>query len=270
MALTRSKLERIRRMVCGKERREKDPVRFVHAYRKSKDQELAGFIASVFAYGRVEQILKSVAYVLEKLGPDLAGTIRTGRGRFSGLFKGFKHRLNKETDLVLLLLALSSILKEFGTLEKYFIHALGKTRTLQEGLSQFVDGIRNRVCQLSTRYQIPLGYVMHLLPSPEKKGACKRMNLFLRWMIRKDEIDPGTWHAHLSHLSGDLVIPLDVHISRQARRHGMTNRRTQDWKTAEEITAYLRRFDRRDPLRYDFPLCHIGMLESRKKVRIHA
>ena len=262
----RARLERLAAEYNRASRRGSDPVRFIYDYDSPGDRELAGFIVSTLAYGRVEQIIKSCAKVLAPLGPGLRKAVRTAKTGLTRLYGNFRHRLNKGSDIALLLLGLRDILSRYGSLLGLFRSSLLRSRgCLRQTLSFFVGTIRKAVVRASIRRRIPLGYVMHLLPSPESNSACKRMNLFLKWMIRKDAVDPGVWSASLPGLRSRLVIPLDVHISRNARRHGMTDRKTDDWKTAEEITAFLRVYCPEDPLKYDFAICHEGM----DSVRLH-
>jgi uncharacterized protein (TIGR02757 family) len=258
--MMKKKLERLASRFNNSLERGRDPVSFIYRYERAEDRELAGFISAVLAYGRVEIIMKSIDKVLHLLGRRLHDTIRSGNMKFEKIYSQFSHRLNKGTDIALLLYGLSDVLKVYGSLEGLFSDSLRSVDgNLKSALGLFIGTIRKAVLKEAVKRRLPLGYVMHLLPSPDGNSACKRLNLFLKWMLRKDEIDPGVWAERLPELKSRLVIPLDIHIGRNARKHRMTLRKSDDWKTACEITDFLRRFCPEDPLKYDFAICHEGM-----------
>ncbi len=263
----KKELENLRKTFNRPSSRNHDPVQFIYRYKKQKDQEIAGFLAAMFAYGRVEQILKSVDKLLRPLGKSPSKTLADRSIRFELPYKDFKHRLNKGTDAAILLYTLAEILERHGSLQNLFGKCLIQGGSFYESISLFMETLRQTALKTSKSKKIKSRHVMHLLPSPSNKSACKRVNLFLKWMIRKDNIDPGTWRDKFSHMKKDLVIPLDVHIARHARLSGMTSRKSNDWKTAVEVTDFLKQIDSSDPLKYDFAICHAGMKLTRTKSR---
>jgi uncharacterized protein (TIGR02757 family) len=231
-----------------------DPVSFVHCYSEGEDREVVGLIAACLAYGRVEQILKSIAAVLGRLGPSPAECLRRApRKAIHSEFEDFRHRVTSGTKLATLLTGVADVLTEFGSLEACF--QAGREcegEDLLSALSWFVYRLDlDRQCD-------------HLLPMPRKGSACKRLHLYLRWMVRRDEVDPGVWRCLRP---ADLLIPLDVHLHRWALNHGATERKQPDEQAAVEVTRAFAAVRPDDPARYDFALAHAGMEELRSQCR---
>jgi len=231
-----------------------DPIEFPHRYTREGDMEVAGFISALFAYGRVGQFKAFLERVFSAAGEsphEFALSFRMERdGR---VFSGLRYRFNSGADVALLFHAVHTVLVEHGSLGSFFMSLFRECRgDLKVALTRFVETLRMAA--------MPAGGTgrgfLHLLPSPLGGGACKRLNLFLRWMVRDRDIDFGLWKG----IPADrLVIPLDTHIARIARCLGFTSRRSTGWKMAEEITGVLREYDPEDPLKYDFALCHQGI-----------
>jgi len=246
----------------GPETCQTDPIRFPRSYLRPEDQEVAGWIASAFAYGRVETILANVARVLEPLGPHPAEALhairdfrRFGREELGG----FRHRFHDGGDAAALLLVIARARDEAGTLRAYFER---ESRADDRDVSGLLDRVTARILSIDFRNALgsravpPRSPVRFFFPAPAEGSACKRWNLFLRWMVRRDALDLGLWEGIPS---SRLVIPTDTHIHLVGRRLGLTRRRAADWKTAAEITERLKRFDPIDPVRYDYALCRIGI-----------
>ncbi|MBP7654029.1 TIGR02757 family protein [Candidatus Dependentiae bacterium] len=246
----------------------KDPVSSIYNYKKPEDREIVGLLASMFAYGRVEKILKNVDLILKNISNSKKSPyeiITKSTVKYEVLFKNFKHRFNSGSDLAVVLYSLKSLLKKYGSLENLFkTGIINDNIDIKKIIINFAGLIRKEFESISEKYNIPLGKTLYLLPTPERGSSCKRLNLFLRWMIRKDNIDPGVWNKSLGFLIPYLIIPLDVHIAKCGRNTGMTLRKTNDWQTASEITEYLKKIEPEDPLKYDFAICHLGMSEIRK------
>lgn len=241
-----------------KERLKHDPIEFPHRYSRREDIEMAGFIASSFAYGKVGLFKPVVEKILAAAGKHPAGFFANFNLRKDARYlKDISYRFNKEKDILCLAYLLHSVLKEWGSLRDLFYHHYDPEHDdIQMALTGFVDCFLN----VNTRAVYgndgqPSG-LTQLFPHPEKGSACKRMNLFLRWMVRTKDIDLGIWS---SIPPSKLIIPLDTHISRIARCLGLTQRKASDWRTAREITEMLKQYDPRDPLKYDFALCHQGI-----------
>jgi len=225
-----------------------DPLEFLYPYENPVDREIVGIVASCLAYGRVDQILKSTSKIIEILSPSPSRFLAASDPKIlSRHFQGFVHRFAKGEHLLGLLAGLRKGIQAYGSLQRMFLEGFSDTApTLQDALTAFV----NRLLSFSG---LPLG---HLLPLPQKGSACKRLNLFLRWMVRNDSVDPGGWdQIPLS----KLIIPLDTHMFAFARRVGFTARKCADMTTALEITEHFRRICPEDPVRYDFSLTRFGI-----------
>lgn len=249
-----------------------DPLEIVHRYRRPEDREVVGFVASALAYGQVEQILESVDRALalmEADGKSPAGFVRAfDPVRDGEKFRSFRHRFNAGEDLACLLYWARQAMEEAGSLEGFFLRGYRPEESdVGPALSRFVRGLLS----LDRGSFYPKGLpgpgqgVRYFLPSPEDGSACKRLNLFLRWMVRRgDALDFGQWREVSA---ARLVIPLDAHVSRIARYIGLTDRLTPSWRTALEVTGRLRGLDPEDPIKYDFSLCRLGILKMCPKKR---
>lgn len=225
-----------------------DPLEFVHAYRDPRDREIVGLLAASLAYGRVQQIVASVAAAVGPLGPSPAAFVAGSDERQLGLaLRGFRHRFTDAEDLRALLRGAGRLIGRWGSLERAFEARMGPGDTsVVPALTAFAEELR----EASGR---PGG---NLLPEPEKGSACKRLHLFLRWMVRRDDVDPGVWDGVSPAL---LVVPMDVHMHRIALSFGATARRQADLKAALETTEWFSRVSPDDPVKYDFALTRLGM-----------
>ena len=231
-----------------------DPVQFLHHYDDRRDAETAGFIASAFAFGRVEKIIETVGAILQVSGKSPYKFLRRfSRTRDGAAFKGFKYRFIKDKDLVDFLHRASMILRKFGSFEKCFLAGYTRGKGVKEALGAFVRHILDGKAQ-----GIPSSRAARFLtPSPESGSPCKRLNLFLRWMVRSDEVDMGIW----SRVSpSDLVVPVDTHMAKVSQWIGLTELTSIRWALAESITESLRRLDPSDPVKYDFAITRPGIM----------
>lgn len=238
-------------LYCRFNRREfihPDPLEFVHNYEDPLDREVVGIIASSLAYGRVNQILKSVSKVLALMGPSpSAFLLENSPRRLHGTFEDFKHRFTTGDEIASLLVNTKKILKECGSLQGCFLRGLGnKDCNILPALAAFVERLNGGTPRDGSM----------LLPSPLKGSACKRLNLFLRWMVRHDKVDPGVWKEVEP---SALIVPLDTHMHRISRRMGLTTRKQADIRTALEITRAFGTLNLEDPVRYDFALTRPGI-----------
>ena len=224
-----------------------DPLEFLWDYPDPRDREIVALVASSLAYGRVAQILKSVRIVLDLMGPPARFLKRSSETTLLRTFSGFKHRFTTGEDLAALLYGAKRASERHGSLLACFESGLTDSdETVLNALSAFV-------AQLSEPSGDRCG---SLLPSPADGSACKRLNLFLRWLVRRDGVDPGGWE---SGGAARLVVPLDVHIHRICRTLGLTRRNAADMRTALEITQAFRLICPGDPIRYDFSLSRLGI-----------
>jgi len=242
-----------------------DPLSYCHRYTDPADQEIAALIAAVFAYGSVKVIKGNLTRIFSIMGD-------TAPARFIDNFdpkkqrqlcNGFKHRFNNEADLTALFWAIRLMRQQQSSIEGFFsqFHAANAT-TVEQGLNGFCTAV------LGLDYQPIFGKsglprkssFSFLFPSPAGGSACKRLCMFLRWVVRPaDGIDLGIWKLIRP---SQLIIPVDRHIERIGQMLGLTCRRTPDWRMASEITTALRQFDPNDPVKYDFSLCHLGISEG--------
>jgi len=234
-----------------------DPIEFPHRYRNPRDIEIAGLIAAVLAYGRVDLFKAVVERILLQMGESPAACIsRFSKNRDAKRFDGIYYRFNSTDDIVLLLHVLHLLLKHHGSIEHAIVRHLQATdETVGPALAAFIDEIH----LLAKKNGIVSRGFGQFFPSPASGSACKRLNLYLRWMVRTDAPDFGIWKGIRP---DQLVIPLDLHISRIGRCFGLTARKSDDWKTAVEITKSLKQFDPLDPVKYDFALCHLGITQE--------
>ena len=262
-ALLGERLESLYRLY-GPETVATDPILFPWRYTAPEDREVAAWIASAFAYGQVQTIQASVGRLLDALGPRPAAAL-DAIGDFRAFARerlhGFRHRFHGARDAAALLYAIARARDDAGSLRAVF------ERERRDGEPD-VGGLLSRVVArllaldygpvLGRRQLPPRSPVRFFFPDPADGSACKRWNLYLRWMVRRDAVDFGLWPG----IPTDrLVIPTDTHVHRIARRLRLTRRKTADWKAAREITRSLSRFDSRDPVRFDYALCRIGILD---------
>jgi uncharacterized protein (TIGR02757 family) len=239
-----------------------DPVHIVRRYRLPADREVVGFCAAALAFGRVASVLQSIESLLAVMGPEPAQFVREfdpdrERSRLAPLV----HRWISGRDLMALLMVLRRMLTEAGSIEAFFLEG---DDTSSPHVGPALDSFSTRA--LATDLHAAYGRrvprqrgVAYFFPRPSAGSACKRLNLFLRWMVRKDAIDLGVW----SKVSpARLIVPLDTHVIRLGRCLKLTRYTSPGWKMAEDITRALRGFDQKDPVRFDFALCHVGMMNA--------
>ncbi|MBI4801930.1 MAG: TIGR02757 family protein [Elusimicrobia bacterium] len=226
-----------------------DPLEFVYRYARSEDRETAGFIAAALAYGNVKQILKSVEKVLKPMGTSPRGwLLKSSAKEIAGTFTPFRHRFTAGAELSVFLINLKNALQRYGSLEKCFLrHYRPADDTLAEAVYSFVNDFNAEACAPT------------LTPCPEKRSSFKRLNLFLRWMVRRDAVDPGVWKGIPP---SKLIAPLDTHMFQVAKELGLTARNETSMKTALEITAAFRRVNPADPVKYDFALTRAGIRKN--------
>lgn len=235
-----------------------DPVRAPLRYKNKEDAEAAGFIAALMAYGGVRGFLPVIDAVLEPMGASPGAFLMEFHPKKQGkLFQGIKYRFSRTEDILCLLHAMGNMMRTHGSLEAAFMrHHRTDDPDVGRALAGFMAGFlgvnTNAVYGENTR---PRGY-RFFFPSPRDGSPCKRANLFLRWMVRRDGPDLGLWQGVSP---SRLVIPLDTHTGRVSRCLGLTGRKADDWRAAVEITSALRAFDPLDPVKYDFALCHLGI-----------
>ena len=245
-----------------------DPLMFPTRFKSAGDKEVVGLLAASLAYGRVDQIKKSVQAVLDVMGDEPCAFVKAFDWEKDGaLFKTFKHRFNTGKDIACLLYFMRQMIEDAGSIGSFFTEGYSKDDgTIKTALTSFTE----RALALDTggiygTKRLPPDTlpkeagVRYFFPSPAGGSACKRLNLYLRWMVRRRDVDFGVWK---SVSPAALIIPLDTHMARLSRLLGLTTRKSADWRMAEEVTDALRELDRLDPVKYDFALTRLGILEE--------
>ena len=254
----RPRLEAFLASTDGRERIAFDPLEFPHRYRDPRDVEVSALLAAALAYGRADLFRPKVDALLRRMGDSPAAFVRSlDAAGARELLAGFVYRFNVGTDVAVLLLGMGRALREHGGLEALFLQGWEARGSWHGALDAFTSALRDVPMEPLRAALGPERGLHHLLPSPLGPGAAKRLNLFLRWMVRgPDGVDLGVWKRVRP---SALLIPLDTHIGRISKHLGLTRRNDLSWRTAEEVTASLRALDAEDPVRFDFALCHYGM-----------
>ncbi len=238
-----------------------DPVHIVRRYMAPDDREVVAFCAAALAFGRVASVLQSIESLLAVMGARPAAFVRAfDPSLHRAAIDPLVHRWIRGRDLVALLLILQRMLRETGTIERFFVSGDDPAAS-DVGPALEAFSIRALQTDLRVAYgRVPQRPgVCYFFPRPSAGSACKRLNLFLRWMVRSDAIDLGTWTLVSP---TRLIIPLDTHVIRLGRCLRLTRYASPGWKMAVEITSSLRAINATDPVRYDFSLCHVGMMNA--------
>lgn len=228
-----------------------DPVSLPHGFDDPRDQEVIGLFAALLAWGRRETVLRKMLELCDRMHFQPYRFVREfDPDRDSDRLKGFKHRTFQPGDAFWLINNLGRLLRRFDTVEDIFVHHLtpgdGEVGPAIQGFSEAV---------MTAHPQTPSRLQKHLA-RPDTGSACKRLNMYLRWMVRPGPVDLGIWRR----ISTDqLLLPLDVHSGRQARKLGLLERTYDDWRACIELTEKCRHFSPDDPARYDFALFGLGM-----------
>jgi uncharacterized protein (TIGR02757 family) len=222
-----------------------DPLETVREFHTPDDREVAGLIASGLAFGNVKQILTSIDTVLRAMPRPARWVDDSTPKAIRAAFSTFRHRYSTGAELSAMLLGAKRAREQYGSLGAAFAACvLEDDDDIAAGLARFVallklDGREN-----------------YLLPNPERGSACKRLHLYLRWMVRSDDVDLGCWRGVDA---SRLLVPVDTHMHRIAAGLGITSRNTADLRTSREITAAFRIVAPEDPVRYDFALTRLGI-----------
>jgi len=231
-----------------------DPLIFPHRFKLESDIEISAFLSSIFAYGNVTQIINSLERIHTLIGESPTNFLeKFNPNKHKRFFGDFKHRFYTGEDVKILFLIIKYVLKNYESIKHLFLlYHFDEEKNIKNSVSSFsknlVD-IANRVADTTNG-------VKFMFPDPNNGSACKRMNLFLRWMVREDELDFGLWKAVRKN---ELIIPVDTHVARISRELGLTKRKNVSWQMAEEITDNFKKIDPNDPVKYDFAICHIGI-----------
>ena len=235
---------------------ENDPVSVPHSFSRKADIEIAGFFAAMLAWGQRVTIIRKCRELMALMDNDPYCFIMNHKASDLKVFGAFKHRTFNLTDTLYFIQALKALFSRHGTLESFFL-APGE-ETIEQGLIRFHH-------EFFSLEDHPHRTKKHI-PTPERKSTCKRLVMYLRWMVRSDNkgVDFGIW-KNIS--PSQLICPCDLHVDRVARKLRLIKRKQTDWTTALELTANLRKFDPGDPVKYDFALFGLGIEESWSKIR---
>ena len=270
-----------------------DPLEIVHKFQNPPDKEIIGLLASILAYGNVKTIIKSVSSIIEVIGSSPINFILNFNPKKDiHRFAFFKHRFTSGIDIANIFFILKNIYKEYGSLKEfYYVGYNEPDDDIKNSLINFVDRflsypvifdnkdniVTRHLCRNNIRAKarvtpiinitnttIPsakdFSSLRYLFPSPQQGSACKRLNLFLRWMVRRgDKLDFGLWDKINPN---KLIIPVDTHIAKICKNIGLTTRNSADWKMAKEITDNLKKLDPADPVKYDFAITRLGIVEK--------
>jgi uncharacterized protein (TIGR02757 family) len=238
-----------------------DPVHLVRPYAKPEDREVAGFCAAALAFGRVASVLASIQTLFRIMGPHPAQYVREFDPRAPHPeLRAMVHRWTRGVDLAALLWILRHMLEGSGSIERFFLEGM-------DSADVDVGPALDRFSARALAFDIRPVYgrapkrpgVCYFFPRPSAGSACKRLNLYLRWMVRRDEVDLAVWR-HLP--AAKLIVPLDTHVICLSQCLRLTRYTTPGWKMAADVTASLRRLDPNDPVRFDFSICHVGMMNA--------
>ena len=235
-----------------------DPLQFVYHYSKPADMEIAALLAASLAYGRVQQIEKNLNDLFGRMGTSPYAFVmnfdKAGRQKLNS----FKHRFTTGRDISDLLSVLKKVLRQNGSIEKHFSSGYNKgDENILPALSRFCDLLYEIYSEQNGR-KVGRG-MKYLLASPVRGSACKRLNLFLRWMVRDDEVDTGLWKRIDK---AKLIVPVDVHMGRLCRILGFHDRKVISLSTAVKITECFAEIEPADPVKYDFALSRIGIVKN--------
>jgi uncharacterized protein (TIGR02757 family) len=235
-----------------------DPLQFIYRFSQPADMEIAGLLSALLATGRVEQIQKSLIKLFGIIGKSPCQFVIHFDESKRNRLKEFKHRFTTGDDIADLMILLKQAIKQSGSIEKYFLLGYNKTdENIIPALTQFCNSLFNNYAA-ENHGKISRG-VKYLLASPTGGSGCKRINLFLRWMVRKDSVDTGLWQ---SVDKAKLIVPIDVHMNRLCKILGFHNDKTTSIKTAIKITSKFAEIVPDDPVKYDFALSRIGIVED--------
>ena len=238
-----------------------DPVNLVRPFARPEDREVAGFCAAALAFGRVASVLASISTLFRILGDRPADYVRSfdPSAPHPELY-AMVHRWTRGRDLAALLWILRQMLERSGSVEKFFAEGLSEDDV---DVGAALDGFSRRALALDVRRvygRVPKrAGVCYFFPRPSAGSACKRLNLYLRWMVRNDAVDLGAWRTVRP---GQLIVPLDTHVIRLARCLRLTRYASPGWRMATDITRHLREMDPIDPVKFDFSICHVGMMNA--------
>lgn len=240
---------------------EKDPICIPHFFTKQQDIEIAGFFAAIFAWGNRTTIINKSKELLARMDNAPYDFCTQHQDKDLKKLLGFVHRTFNDTDLLYCIEFFKNHYEKNKSLEAaFFTNSILKTNNTQNKEAIITQALTHFQDYFFSLADAPTRTKKHIA-SPLSGSTCKRLNMFLRWMVRKDKqgVDFGIWK---SITPANLIMPIDVHVARVARALGIIHRSQTDWQTAIELTNYCRTLDRKDPVKYDFALFSLGVIEK--------
>jgi len=237
-----------------------DPIQIVRRFTSADDREVVGFCAAGLAFGRVSSVMQSIERLVEVMGATPAAFVRHfDPARDAAPLRSFVHRWTRGVDVIALLWVLRQMLDRSGSIEGFFLAGDTGGDDVRDALDSFSR--RAMALDLTAAYgRVPARPgVCYFFPRPSAGSGCKRLNLFMRWMVRRDALDLGVW-TRVS--PARLIVPLDTHVIRVGRCLKLTGYTSPGWPMALDITRALRSLDPADPVKYDFSVCHLGMMNA--------
>ncbi|MBD0333817.1 MAG: TIGR02757 family protein [Chitinophagaceae bacterium] len=237
---------------------ESDPIAVPHLFSKKEDIEISGFFAAVFAWGNRTIIINKSKQLMQLMGNTPHEFITNHTERELKKLLEFKHRTFNTTDLLYFILFLKHHYSNYKSLESAFLKNASIATPVGGGLvGAALSGFHDYFFSLQ---DAPVRTRKHIA-TPVRNSTCKRLNMYLRWMVRNDSkgVDFGIWKKIKP---GELICPIDVHVARVARKLNLLQRNQTDWQAALELTNNLKKFDRNDPVKYDFALFNLGVAEK--------
>lgn len=228
----------------------KDPIWNLIKVKTKSDKEILAFLISCYCYGNITQINKFIDKILTYTTSDIYKFIFNYKRSSKESNHDFRYRFNSSKDFFDLIHSLTYILKKYGSLRALFLNYYDAN---DDNVIKALDGFTTEI-RKAAKGDKTFDY---LVPIVSKKSTCKRLFLFLRWMVRNDNIDTGIWNKEVH--TSKLIMPVDIHVYRAARKYNLADRKSCDMKFAVELTSKLKTYDPIDPVKYDFALCHLGV-----------
>ena len=242
-----------------------DPISVPHRFNKKQDIEIAGLFAAIFSWGNRTSIILKSNELMKMMDDTPYDFIREHNSRDLKKLMQFKHRTFNATDLLYFIRFLKFHYQQNDTLESAFLLTADEKKIFTQSVDDVEnDNVKNALSVFFTRFfsleDAPRRTQKHIA-TPEKNSTCKRLNMYLRWMVRQDNqgVDFGIWKKIAQ---ADLICPVDLHVARVARGFGLISRKQTDWHTAMELTRALRAMDKTDPVKFDFALFGLGVMEK--------
>jgi len=245
--ITKTELDKLVEKYETKEFIESDPIQLPHRYNSEEDIELVGFISSLFAFGSRKVFIKKLDFLFDKMQGMPVNYIKSGD---FGELKDFQYRFAKDVDIIGILTILNKLYTESKGLKELFNYGYSEGKTIIKMLKIFTDYF-----YANADKTVQSGFYF-MLANPDNKGAMKRLNMYLRWMVRKSVVDFGIWDFVPK---SELLIPLDTHVAKISREMNLLTRKSNDFNAVLELTNKLREFDPKDPVKYDFAIYAKGI-----------